>query len=362
MVRRRNLRKTGRQQHCVFRLARLVAVMLLLTVLLPACTVEEGPPEYVIAISRDVLHGKNILGVQRLDTDSDGVDEWLTFYRFDQVNDRGPVAALIYDVVFDPAIQLPVVYPYKLRAPYENYLAQDKPEVTLVDLVPEPGGVPRKELVFCTKTKTDLAFFRLTRDPGPPPTDNPPLYRCIGFFRSPDGVHFDENTLEVSVTSRTGYERSDLVRKHFYRPEADGYFITGTNTLVSPFAAIIDFPAGIPTDILDTPYAEKIVLAFYRTFGKTDPQPKHVDYLSTQAAAEFQEGKLKYGSPFPLNEIKWAVVKELSYYPTQDDTQSTIVTVKVQFRSTSDELSSLTEVRWTMIRVAGRWKMDYPQS
>jgi hypothetical protein len=321
-----------------------------------------GPPEEVIALGRDVLVGKSILGVERVDTDSDGVKEWLAFYRFDQVEDRGPVAALVYDVVFDAATQLPIVYPYKLRTPDQSYLAQAKPNVSLVDLVPEPGAIPRKELSFHTKSKTDLVFFRLTRDPGPPPTDNPPLYRCIGFFRSPDGVAFDQDTLQVTVTSRAGLERSDLVRRYFYRPEADGYFITGTHTLVSPFAAAVDFPAGIPEDILDTPYAEKIVLAFYRTFGKTDPQPKHTDYLSSQAVTEFQASRLRYGSPFPISNIKFAVVKELSYYPTQDGTQATIVLAKVQFRSTGEELSTLTEVRWAMTRVDGRWKMDYPQS
>jgi hypothetical protein len=363
MVRKQSPYSSARRPSGVFSLARLAALGALIAGLLTGCGEQPvGPSEEVIALDRDVLPGRNILGVERADTDSDGTDEWLVFYRFDQVEDRGPVAALVYDVVFDPEIQLPVVYPYKLRTPNENYLAHDKPEVTLVDLVQEPDGVPRKELVFHTEPETDLIFFRLARDPGPPPTDNPPLYQCIGFFRSPDGVQFDEDTLQVTVTSRSGLERSDLVRRHFYRPEADGYFITGTNTLVSPFAAAIDFPAGIPTDILDTPYAEKIVLAFYRTFGKTNPEPSFVDYLSPQAAKEFQEGRLNYGSPFPFSAIRFAVVKELSYYPTQDGTQATIVMVKVQFRSTSDQLGALMELRWTMTRVDGRWKMDYPQS
>jgi hypothetical protein len=103
------------------------------------------------------------------------------------------------------------------------------------------------------------------------------------------------------------------------------------------------------------------VLAFYRTFGKTDPELKYADYLTARAATEFQEGRLRYGSPFPLSGIQFAVVKELSYYPTQDGTQATIVLAKVQFRSTGGELSTLTEVSWAMTRVDGRWKMDYPQ-
>ncbi len=350
----------SRHWSCVTRWIRCFAVVLVLAALLSACAPTEEPPDYAIAIARDVLPGRNILGVERIDADSDGMQEWLTFYRFDQIeDDRGPVAALIYDVVLDPTIQLPVVYPYKLRTPNENYLAQGKPKVKLVDIISESAGVPRKELVFYTNT--DLAFFRLTRESGPPPHDDPPLYHCIGFFRSPHGVYFNEDTFEVTVTSRAGYERSDLVQKYFYMPEADGYFIAGTNTLVAPFSAAIDFPGAIPSDIMDTPYPEKIVLAFYRTFGRVDLPHKLSDYLTAQAATEFQQGSLKYGSPFPLDQIKFAVVKTLSYYPTQDDTPSTVVSVQVQFRSTDDQLGPITEVRWTMLRVDGRWKMDYPQ-
>jgi hypothetical protein len=281
----------------------------------------------------------------------------VVFYRFDQVGGQGPVAALIYDVVDDPASQLPIVYPYKLRTPNENYLAQGQPELNLVDLLPEAGGTARKELLF--KTSKELIFFRLNRDFPNQPADNPPMYRCVGFFRSEGGVSFDAGTQEVAVTSLSGYERSQLVTKHFYRPEADGYFITGTTTLVSPYASAIDFPQGMPSDILDTPYPEKIVLAFYKTIGQDNT--KLAEYLTPQAAKELQEGKLKFGSPWALEKIKFAVVQELGYYPTQDNSQSTLVTVQVFFRSTADEKSSLVPVRWTMVRVQNRWKMDFPQ-
>ena len=337
-----------------------MAILTVLLFLLSACGTEPVvDPDSVISIPGDLLRGKDILAVQRVDTDGDGEQEWLAFYRFDQVGDRGPVAALIYDVVLDPGAQLPIIYPYKLRTPAQNYLALGVPKVSLVDVVPEAGRAPRKELVLYTQS--ELIFFRLTREPGPPPADNPPLYRCIGFFRSTDGVSFDEGSLEVAVTTRSGYERSELVTKQYYRPLGDGYFITGTETLVQPFASAVDFPAGIPQGVLDTPYAEKIVLAFYKTFHEQDADAKLLGYLSTQAANEFAQGRLRYGSPFPRSEIKWATVKELSYYPAQDDAQSTVVIAKVVFTATSGQQSALTEVRWRMIRVENRWKMDYPE-
>jgi hypothetical protein len=35
--------------------------------------------------------------------------------------------------------------------------------------------------------------------------------------------------------------------------------------------------------------------------------------------------------------------------------------VQVQFRSTDEQLGPITEVRWTLVRADGRWKLDYPQ-
>ena len=362
MVRRSKHRKMGRQQAIVFKLVLAAMLVALLASLLSACTPsEEEPLPEIISLPEDVLYEKNVVGVQRVDTDSDQKEEWVVFYRFDRVENRGPVAALIYDVVVDPTLHLPVVYPHKLRTPHEDYLAQGPPEVHLVDVVPEPSDKPtRKEVLF--QTGNELAFFRLTRDPGGPPTDIPPLYGCIGFFRSGDGVSFNEGNLVVTVTSRAGYERSQLVVRRFYKPEADGYFITDTTTLVSPFGSAVDFPAGIPEDILDTPYPEKIGLAFYQALGKADAEPPIEDYLSAQAAQEYREGKLDYGLPFPPEELESAVVKELGYYPTQDVSQSAVVIVKVLFHRTNGEKSRLIERRWTLIRVQNQWKMHYPDS
>ena len=341
-------------------LIRWVAVAALLTFLPAACGQAPAvPPDETISFTRDILPGRTVLSVQREDTDSDGQTEWVVFYRFDQVGERGPVAALIYDVVRDAVSQLPLVYPYRLRTPDQNYLAQTQPEVTLANMLPEASGTARNELIF--RTDNELAFFQLTRDPSSQPSDDPPLYRCIGFFRSEGGVHFDPNTFTVTVTSGAGFERSQLVTKYYYRPQAEGYFIADTTTLVSPFASAVDFPERIPSDILDTPYPEKVVLAFYKTLGSPDPSPAPSDYLSQQAANQFAAGTLSYGSPFPQSQTKSAVVKELGYYPTQDDTMSTVVTVKVIFESQSGARSGLSEVRWTLTRVQGRWKMDYPQ-
>lgn len=340
-------------------------VMLSLVWMLAACgaTATPTPPAKTISFPEDIfakgfLPGKTYLDTKREDTDSDGQLEWVVFYRFDQVGEGGPVAAFIYDIVVDPESQLPIAYPYRLRTPDQNYLAQSVPELSLVDIVKEQGNT-RKELVF--STATELVFFRLTRDPSGPPVDNPPLYRCIGFFRSDGGVSFDPTNLQVTVTSRAGYERSQLVTRREYKPEGDGYFLTNTMTLVSPFESRVDFPEGIPSTILDTPYPEKIVLAFYQTLGKADAKPTIYEYLSTQAATELTQNKLRYGSPLPVSQIKRAIVQELGYYATQEDATAALVIAKVIFYPKEGTPSPLTEVRWKLIRVGTQWKMDYAE-
>ncbi|MGC8787927.1 MAG: hypothetical protein ACP5Q1_10925 [Anaerolineae bacterium] len=348
---------------------RSCAAILPLVLLLTACgtTPTPTPPAKIISFPEDMFArgffpGKTYLDTKKEDTDSDGQPEWVVFYRFDETGEKGPVAALIYDIVVDPESQLPIAYPYKLRTPDQNYLAQSIPQLSLVDIVREEGK-PRKELVF--STDTELVFFRLTRDPSSPPVDNPPLYRCIGFFRSDGGVRFNPENLQVTVTSRAGYERSQLVTRREYKPgtwpEADGYFLANTTTLVSPFESRVDFPEGIPATILDTPYPEKIVLAFYQTLGKSDAKPTIYEYLSTQAATELTQGKLRYGLPFPINQVERAIVQELSYYPTQEDSTSALVIAKVIFQPKGGTPSSLIEVRWRLIRVGTQWKMDYAE-
>lgn len=340
-----------------------LALCLLALLALTACVRRqiEEPPE-VFNFEEDLRLGKEVLAVRQVDTDSDKEPEWVVFYRFDQVGDAGPVAALIYDVVRETASQLPMVYPYKLRTPDQSYLAEGVPALSLHNILPESAGTARNELVF--STDRELAIFRLTRDPEVFATDNPPLYRCIGFFRS-DQVAFDPKTFIATVTSQAGFERSQLVTRNYYRPETsallDGYFVTTTNTLPTPYESKVDFPEGtIPAAVLDTPYPEKIVLAFYQTLGQSTPQTDILYYLASQAAVEFKAGRLKYGSPFPADQVARAIVTELSYFATQDTDTVAHVRVNVIYHARTGQQSNPIETYWRLVRTENRWKMDYP--
>jgi hypothetical protein len=343
-----------------------LALCLLALVALTACSGSRSEPETpaeTLNFEQDIPLplGKPVLAVQRVDTDSDKKLEWVLFYRFDQVGTGGPVAALVYDVVNDPTSQLPMVYPYKLRTPNQDYLAEDVPHVGLYNILTESTGTPRNELVFTTTH--EVVVFRLTRDPDVFAADNSPLYRCVGFFRS-DAVAFDPKTFEVTVTSNAGFERSQLVTRSYYDPASsdqfDGYFVATTTSLVPPKESQVDFSEGrIPDAILDTPYPEKIVLAFYQTLGETKPTIDILYYLSSPAADAFKQGTLRYGSPVATDQLDRAIVTELSYVPSQDTDTVAHVTAWVVFHTKSKQKSNPIEVHWRLVRVDNRWKMDY---
>lgn len=341
------------------RLVRL-ALCAILMGLLVACSDASStePRSETVSFRSDMGLGREILGVQRKDTDSDGADEWIVFYRFDQVGKGGPVAAIIYDAAMDTALQLPVLYPFKLRTPDQNYLAEVVPKVALVDILTEGGAKSLKELVF--STERELAIFRLSRDPAMPPTDSPPLYRCVGFFRS-DRVSFDPASFQVIVTSFAGFERSQLVTKRYFKPDnssnADGYFVADTTTLLNPYDYEVDFREPVNEKVLDTPYPEKILLAFYQSLGQAEAKPTAVEYLSSQAAVEFRAGRLHIGSPFSLDQVRRATVKRISYFPTQDTDTTARVIAEVVFTSRAGQQSNPVEVTWEVQRTDSRWKL-----
>lgn len=352
----KQLSRVALAENRALRLTLCVILMGLLAACRDATPAE--PRSEMVSFRSDMDLGREILGVQREDTDSDGADEWIVFYRFDQVGKGGPVAAIVYDAAIDTASQLPVLYPFKLRTPDQNYLAELVPKVTLVNILTEGNGKPLNELVF--STERELAIFRLSRDPAIPPTDNPPLYRCVGFFRS-DRVSFDPATFQVVVTSFAGFERSQLVTKRYFKPDnsasADGYFVAGTTTPLNPYDYEVDFREPVNEKILDTPYPEKILLAFYQSLGRADAKPTAVEYLSTQAAAEFRAGRLRIGSPFGLDQVRRATVKRISYFPTQDTDTSARVIAEVVFTSRAGQQSNPVEVTWVLQRTDSRWRL-----
>ena len=172
---------------------------------------------------------------------------------------------------------------------------------------------------------------------------------------------FDPTSFQVVVTSFAGFERSQLVTKRYFKPDnsasADGYFVAGTTTLLNPYDYEVDFREPVNEKVLDTPYPEKILLAFYKSLGQSDAKPTTADYLSSQAAGELRAGRLRIGSPFGLDQVRRATVKRISYFPTQDTDTTARVIAEVVFTSRAGQQSSPIEVTWVLQRTDSRWRL-----
>lgn len=298
---------------------------------------------------RELPGGDAVSAVLRLDTDSDGWEEWVVSYKYDVGTSNFPISCVVYDLVGDPPF---TIRPYQLTTPNHDYLGENAVSVVVEDILPDPPGETRPELIVADGRT--LSIFRVQ-----PKAANP--YLCEGFFRG--NLSVSRSGATVVVLDRAGSERSQFALRRVYAPTEGSYFLPGTGTLRPPVEASIEFAFGLPQDILDTPYPEKLVLAFYKQLKVEGADPKV--YLTAQAQQRFAAGQLAYGSPWPLEQVSKVLVQEISYIPGPADMASATaptaqpmtaeVQVKVLFVRPGE--ARLREVRWYLIRQDNRWKM-----
>jgi hypothetical protein len=228
------------------------------------------------AIPERLADNMEVISVLREDTDGDGFQEWVVFYRYDLQEGNGPIQVAIYDV---DRGNPPVIFPYPLRAPDRDYLSEvpDSRLISfdMVDVTLDQNGPDNEDLLELMVVNGDtLSLFRFNENSAPWdfPRDSPPRYQPIGYFQGSGGVELDLDTKNVTVIDRNGYDRSQLVLRSIYALQGDSYWAPvaelGTDPEVSPVLAApivstVDFFESAPIDILDTTYPEKIVLAFY---------------------------------------------------------------------------------------------------
>jgi hypothetical protein len=307
------------------------------------------------AIPERLADNMEVISVLRSDTDGDGFEEWVVFYRYDLQTGDGPQAALgpiraaVYDI---DRGNPPVIFPYPLRPPDRDYLSEAPDSrliaFDLVDVTLDQNGPDREDLLELMITNGDtLAFFRFRENSAPWdfPRDTPPRYQPIGYFQGSGGVTFDSDTKQVTVIDRDEYDRSQLALRSIYALQGDSYWAQvsdlGTDpasvALAAPIISTVDFFEEPPTDILDTEYPEKIVLGFYAaTCGdvddslciQSDTQEWEVNsFLTGEALSEYEAGRPGYfGLPsFAGNQD--VSVSILRYYPQVElETSEPLVT------------------------------------
>lgn len=333
---------------------RLVSIVSLAGLALAACNPikREDPRLDFTKILPEELRAQQ---VERLDTDNDGHLEWVLFYQYDVIEGQtgrrfSPIAAVVYNAdVPQGRKEPPVIYPYPLRPPDEDYLGENRCQVRMADAITTNDGPEVVvESIDANGLITDAAIFtwRVDEEAGAGSRG----YKCLGFFRTRGQIGISTDL--VVVQERTD-ERSQLAVRRVYRPQ-NGSYLDEHDQLRPPVESSVEFAFGKPKDVTNSPYPEKIVLAFYKDIN-TDAV---LDYLSQAGRERLVRGKLDTGSPWPRSRIDKALVRELRYVPPIPGSSETGVSVRVSFKSTTGEESEVVELTWVLVREKGLWKMD----
>ncbi|MGC8838147.1 MAG: hypothetical protein ACP5UM_06990, partial [Anaerolineae bacterium] len=253
----------------------------------------------------------------RLDADGDRELEWVVVY-----SRQGSAGVRAY--VFDSDVGTPgVLYPYPLQTPSEDYLG-DAPR-GLHFHTEDVVNLGRPQLVVWDQQT--LSIFKVNQRPADAADmvrGTPPRYEVIGFFR---GDQVQRQGARVTVWQRAPMERSYLAVRRVYEPDpvAKTYFRPGTFDLREPVEESIGFMPQRPSDILDSPYPEAIVVAFYSDVPKDEAQ----EYLVPALRDAYLNGTLDYGSPWPRADLARFLIREVRYRPPDPGAAQATVTVAV---------------------------------
>jgi hypothetical protein len=320
-----------------------------------------------------------------MDTDGDEEKEWVVFYQFDLADGRSPYAGAIYD---DDRGDPPVLFPYKLIPPDRNYLSEGAITIETQDVVGvlEDGKNQPEILVSGWRDglMRDLTIFRYRVNslPSDPPTNNPPRYLVIGNFRGDGGVGYDPKSKKVMVVN-LAHDRSQLAIKSVYEmdPIRQTYMgLEDASALSNPISETVTFAFGMPEDIVDTPYPEKKVLAFYELLGADDLKKDADKYLTGEALVRYKQKDWEYfGFEGTEGDIEGKIhdlrVSQLDYSPDvecadrdiQCDGEPAHYSIaRIAFAAWVDGkfVSTDTPVEWvtrniTTNSISGVWKMDH---
>lgn len=276
----------------------------------------------------------------QFDTDEDGELEWVVCYRFDTPENpnAAPIRCAVYDTIHRRP-KLPIIFPYQLQAPGWTYLAEGDGSdlsVELADFVTttKPDGSDMyptfahfAENEILVRRGQRVSIFQW-RDNRPPTLRNwaPPdellmypgqrgasgqWYECVGMFEGSAGVYVETN--KVVVKHRAG-DRSQLAWVNTYRPGQPGSKLGGYldqhDQLVPPTQSCVDFAFDVPVDIAESPYPEKVVMAFLRTYMIG---PEYGSPLLTRDGESVRDRQFR--DLFPRREASPLCVKTLTYSP-----------------------------------------------
>ncbi len=251
-----------------------------LVLMLPLCLLTACPD------NGHVAYGQNLIGPELdfreilpaeweyiytehgLDTDKDGVREWIVVYRFDltcQADQRGcPITASVYR---PESGKPPSIVPRPLLPRGRDYLCECSCKFSMEDVLSKHPG---DELVVrdeCDKKTTRLSIFRWREEKQD--------YLPLGHFTG-DCITYalDEVKVEESRPSRAQlkicftYHPHEIERTGEQGEEKQQtyYLSTEGNAPVAPADYEVNPCKGEPEAVVLSPYPEKVVMAFYHHY------------------------------------------------------------------------------------------------
>jgi len=323
-----------------------------------------GPPDEKLDFTKILPETKRPQKVQLLDADGDGKEEWIVFYKFDLVEEAtgrkfSPIGGAVYnDDHGDP----PVVFPYELHPPDRVYLGEQNCVAEVRDLITTNQGLELLVSNFAEEgLVVDLSVFHwydhdkddLSKKPG----EGRQGYECLGSFRGSGGITFAGS--RVIVKERT-QERSQLSIKNVYDVRGGNYFRPGGRHLWPPVETGVEFTFGVPEDVAQSPYPEKVVLAFYLALGQNNPLAQ--TYLSEASGLKNLVGSINFGTGANGNQIQKVLVKRIIYTPDKEkEERHEPVRVTVSVASvTSEGEDPPRDVTWVVVWELPREDMAKP--
>jgi hypothetical protein len=310
-------------------------------------------PDPRLDFTKILPESKRPQNVQLLDADGDGKNEWIVFYKFDLVEGAtgrrfSPIGGAVYnDDHGDP----PVVFPYELLPPDQVYLGEQNCVAEVRDLITTNQGA---ELLVNNYAEeglvVDLSVFhwydRDKDDLSKNPSEERQGYECLGFFHGSGGITLAES--EVIVKERTE-ERSQLSIERVYDVRESSYFQPGGKELWPPVEESVEFTFGVPEDVAQSPYPEKIVLAFYLALGQNNPLAQ--TYLSEASGLRNVVGSSNFGTAADGDKIQRVLVKRIIYTPNKErEEKHEPVFITVSVASVTSEGEDLPrDVTWEVV-------------
>jgi hypothetical protein len=332
--------------------------------LLPACRARELTAQTEIDLKSILPPSLEAVDVQRLDPTTGLQPQWLVLYKYDVTERFSPIAGVVYRSDRGGKNQPPVIFPYPLRLPDRDYLGSENVSVRVADVLSaQPGTELVAENRNANEFLTEAAIFRW-HDPFSDEVWRAHNleerhYECMGFFRA-DGEVIVE--MDRVVVKKLVGDRSQLARFYEYQPDDRGSYLPDGVSLKAAGRSWIGFAFGQTGNVLDSPYPEKIVLAFYNSLGGATENLK--PFLS-QEGQKLLPGLPGYGCAWSPGQVKQAIVHEITYFPgvesqvKEEEAQQALVELKVQCLSKGgDTMPADAHVGWFLKREDGRWKMD----